>query len=89
MYPTCTRLGEHINYEHTSPQSLNRNSEIRKSLKTESFEPHHSRYGWEASVISQTLFNSLGVIIRTLHCTNSSMFDYGVSAAPDTNGDVT
>jgi len=65
-YPTWTRRGEH------------RNSEIIKSLKTESFEPHHSRWGWEESVVSQSLFISLGVSIHTLRCTNSDVFDYGV-----------
>jgi len=75
-YPTWTRRGEH------------RNSEIRKSLKTESFKAHHSRCGWEASVVSQSLFISLCVNIHTLRCTNSNIFG-NESVVPDPSGDVT
>jgi hypothetical protein len=66
QHPTWMGRGEH------------RISEIIKSLITDSFEPHHSRCGWEASVVSRSLFISLCVTIHTLRWTNSNVFDYGV-----------
>jgi hypothetical protein len=40
---------------NTGRQSLIRNSKIRKALKTESFDPRHSRCKCEASVVSHVL----------------------------------
>jgi hypothetical protein len=74
-YPTWTRRGEH------------RISETTKSLKTDSFETQHSRCGWEASVVSQSLFISLCVNIHTLRCTYSNMLITECCSTP--NGDVT
>lgn len=58
-----------------------------KISESDSFEPHHSRCGWEASVVSQSLFISLCVNIHTLRCTYSNVLITECCSRP--NGDVT